>query len=134
MRNSSQRDAILEELIGRKDHPTAETIYRDLKSAWPKLSLGTVYRNLAQLCEAGMAQRVQTGGAVHFDGDTSRHYHFICEECDAVLDIPNPISGLRELQFKGKITRCEIYLVGICPDCLNSPVDDDARVHIKESI
>ena len=35
----------------RKDHPTADMVYMNIKEEFPKISLGTVYRNLALLSE-----------------------------------------------------------------------------------
>ena len=43
-KRSRQREAILSELCGRTDHPTAEELYLSLKEEMPNLSLGTVYR------------------------------------------------------------------------------------------
>ena len=40
IKHSRQRDAILNLLRQRYDHPTAEQIYTDLKTDFPKLSLG----------------------------------------------------------------------------------------------
>ena len=61
-RYSRQREAVLENLRARYDHPTADMIYTDLKKSFPNLSLGTVYRNLAVLCEAGTILKIGTSG------------------------------------------------------------------------
>ena len=53
-RYSRQRELIYECLQGMKIHPTAEMIYQTLKPEYPKLSLGTVYRNLNQLADWGV--------------------------------------------------------------------------------
>jgi Fur family peroxide stress response transcriptional regulator len=128
MRKSNQREAIWKTLAERKDHPTAESLYLALKDAWPDLSLGTVYRNLAQLCEAGLAQKLCYGGAVRYDGDVSLHTHFVCERCGAVIDVDNPVAGLRGIPFAGEITRCEVSLFGMCPDCVNHPADNGSSI------
>ena len=44
---SKKRQAILEVIRGTDIHPTAEWVYQTLKSEYPDLSLGTVYRNIA---------------------------------------------------------------------------------------
>ena len=46
---SKQRQAIKDQLSNRGDHPTAETLYSELKTNMPNLSIATVYRNLKQL-------------------------------------------------------------------------------------
>ena len=87
-RYSKQRELIYENLKARCDHPTAEAIYSDLKKDNPGLSLGTVYRNLNFLADAKMIRKLDVGQTiVHFDGDISDHYHFICNECNQVFDI-----------------------------------------------
>lgn len=52
-KKSKQRDAIIKFLMTRKDHPTADMVYMNIKEEFPKISLGTVYRNLALLSERG---------------------------------------------------------------------------------
>ncbi len=46
MKYSRQREAVREFLMTRKDHPTAEVIYQNLRMTYPRISLGTVYRNI----------------------------------------------------------------------------------------
>ena len=59
-----------------------------LREEQPNLSLGTVYRNLSQLADAGEVQKIYCGdGAIHFDGDTHPHYHVICTQCGKVEDL-----------------------------------------------
>lgn len=81
MKYSRQRAAILSFLQSRRDHPTAETVYTSVKEAFPNISLGTVYRNLNQLAEAGMIAKHSFGvlNIDHFDFNTSPHYHFVCK-------------------------------------------------------
>ena len=75
MKFSRQRAAILSFLQSRKDHPSAELVYAYVKKDYPRISLGTVYRNLNQLAEAGVISKLQFD---HFDYDTSPHQHFVC--------------------------------------------------------
>ena len=78
LKRSRQREMIKSFLMGRKDHPTADVIYSNLKQQDPNLSLGTVYRNLTLLSDMGEILRLRVGDGVdHFDADTSEHYHFV---------------------------------------------------------
>lgn len=87
-KSSKQRDAIIQSVKNRRDHPTADEIYAQLRESYPNISLGTVYRNLAQLSEAGFITRISCiEGADRFDGDTSSHYHFQCTSCKKILDV-----------------------------------------------
>ena len=84
---SKQREAILNELQNRCDHPTATQVYEGVKKVIPNISLGTVYRNLASLVESGEILSVAVGdGKEHFDGDKSFHLHLHCKCCGAIID------------------------------------------------
>ena len=50
---SRQRESIKQFLMTRTDHPTADTVYLNIRQAFPNISLGTVYRNLNLLSEMG---------------------------------------------------------------------------------
>ena len=67
---SRQRESIKNFLMNRFDHPTAETIYANIRLEYPNISLGTVYRNLSLLSELGEIQKISTGvGPDRFDGN-----------------------------------------------------------------
>lgn len=78
LKRSKQRESIKKFLISRYDHPTAETVYMNIKEEFPNISLGTVYRNLSLLADIGEIQKLSTGiGPDRFDGNPKPHYHFI---------------------------------------------------------
>ena len=58
MRYSKQRELVMQTVERLCDHPTAEEIYDKAAQECPNLSLGTVYRNLNSLVEAGRVRRV----------------------------------------------------------------------------
>lgn len=90
VRRSKKRDAILELMRGTNCHPTADWVYHGIKEIYPDISLGTVYRNLNQLCEERLVWCVGVvDGHERFDADISPHAHFFCDECGAVLDLPD---------------------------------------------
>ncbi len=118
-----KRDAILTCLRGTTTHPSAEWIYMQLKDEIPKLSLGTVYRNLAYFKEAGEAISVGTvKGIERFDGNTSPHVHFICNSCGAVIDlpkvaVPEELRASAEYDCGGSVCSCQLTFNGICSKC-----------------
>lgn len=125
MKKSRQRDAIYDFLMTRKDHPTADFIYENVRKTFPNISLGTVYRNLNLLVELGQAQRFSTyDGYDHFDGNPAPHYHFVCNRCRCVLDLDTPADdGLEALAssfFGGKIEGHTVLFNGLCPACMPS--------------
>ena len=120
---SRQREAILSYLRSTTSHPTAENIYFKIREEFPKLSLGTVYRNLNLLAENGVILRLSCGdGVEHFDAVTQPHNHFICRACGSVLDLKvesmETIDKEAEQHFSGKIDGHEVYFYGTCSKCL----------------
>ena len=88
---SRQRESIKRYLASTREHPTADTVYTEVKKDFPNISLGTVYRNLNLLTELGEAIKISTpDGGDRFDGITEPHCHFFCKECGSVLDIDMP--------------------------------------------
>ena len=124
-RMTRQRMVILEELRKVKTHPTADELYAMVRTRMPRISLGTVYRNLTLLADLGEIARLRLGDGVdHFDADTSRHYHFICSECGSVLDLhtefPDSFDSLHGTSVDGnRIDGHAVYFQGICHCCLN---------------
>lgn len=125
IKHSRQRDAILTMLRSRYDHPTAEQLYTDLKPDFPKLSLGTVYRNLSLLADMGEVIKISsTGTSERYDGNVGAHYHFSCEECGCVDDVPIPVElKLEEAAHKAigaKVNKHSTVFYGICKNCLKN--------------
>ena len=120
-RHSRKRDAILDCIRNSRIHPSAEWIYAQLKPDHPDLSLGTVYRNLALFRESGEVVSVATvHGVDRLDACTQPHAHFICEKCNAVLDIDVPQDDLRaelEQRYGCRVQRSEMLFRGICSQC-----------------
>ena len=120
MRKSKQRDLIIDIIKGRKDHPTADMIYSSARENNPNISLGTVYRNLKLLVDEKIIITLETEDErLHYDGDTSRHSHFICNKCGKIIDLFKPAPIPEELKEMGSMVASEkcIYY-GTCPDCV----------------
>lgn len=120
---SKQREAILAYLRSTTEHPTAETIYTSLKQENPKLSLGTVYRNLNLLAASGEIQKLCCGdGTDHFDATVTPHYHFVCRGCNRVMDLSMPqiesLSREKMDDFVGEIHSHQVFFYGFCKECM----------------
>ena len=119
-----KRNAILACLRCSKAHPSAETIFAQLKPQIPDLSMGTVYRNLSLFKKQGLAMSVATvNGVERFDGNTEPHVHFICTDCDAVIDledmlVPESLAATAAQSCGGRVTGCQLSFTGICQNCL----------------
>ena len=124
LKHSRQREALLENLKNRTDHPTADMLYCSIREDYPHVSLGTVYRNLALLCEAGTIRRISCGdGVERYDYTTADHYHFVCRDCGRVLDLPPAENGSPEQfihsGFAGRVDSHSLIFYGSCGECLH---------------
>ncbi len=121
-RKSRQRDTIQEMLMNRKDHPTADTLFFELKKEFPDLSLGNVYRNLNILVEQGVIQRLDLGSTFNrFDGNAAPHSHFICTICNSVSDVDLKfdldVSIVSNESLAGHISGYKLDFFGVCEKC-----------------
>jgi len=122
MNYSRQRDIILETLKENVVHPTAEYLYGVLKEKNSGISLATLYRNLNQLADKGIIKKIEgLETSSHFDHNTYEHYHFICDKCKRVFDIPVEIAP--DIAEKTQhatgfdVKGYDIVIHGICNEC-----------------
>ena len=119
-----KREALYDYLKGTVAHPSAETIYTDLKQQIPDLAIGTVYRNLTLFKQQGLITSVATvGGVERFDANTDPHVHFICQHCNAVSDlmemqVPDDLRHTAATLTGGRVESCQLSFSGICRDCV----------------
>lgn len=121
-RNTKQRGVILEELRKLRSHPTAAELYQITRRRLPKISLGTVYRNLELLVRSGVIQKLQISASeARFDGNSDRHSHVRCVRCGRVDDAHEVHVDLVEQTIKGvngyTILGHNLELFGLCSSC-----------------
>lgn len=119
---SRQRECIISYLHSTTAHPTAETVFKNVREKNPSISLSTVYRNLKQLESLGTIQRISCGdGNEHFDGTVAPHYHLYCRSCGSVSDIDMPVlTSLNQLASDysdGTIEGHSTIFHGLCAAC-----------------
>ncbi|QEN06179.1 transcriptional repressor [Thiospirochaeta perfilievii] len=93
VRMTNQRKVILDELMKHVDHPTADEIYVEIRKVLPKVSLGTVYRNLDQMSQQGKILKLEGAGQKRFDPVATPHPHFRCVQCGCVEDIHERVTS-----------------------------------------
>ena len=120
-RNTKQRQLILETVLARKDHPSADEIYLEVRQKDQNISRGTVYRNLKVLADNRQIHHVHVPGTDRFDWRREKHYHMICTTCGSVADAPvEYMAGLNnEVSEK---TGCDVkehllIFKGLCSVC-----------------
>ena len=121
-RNTKQRRVILEELRMTKSHPTAAELYQIVRKRLPKISLGTVYRNLELLAKNKSIQKLEMGGSeARFDGETISHHHARCIDCgtiDDLFDIPEQVVTSQYMKVSNyDIHGYRIEFYGLCHKC-----------------
>lgn len=132
-RNTRQRQVILEELRKLTSHPTAVGIYEIVRRRLPKISLGTVYRNLELLARTGLVRKLEMGNAEsRFDGNVAPHDHVRCVRCGRVDDVSGPpldlLGGPANDLHGYQILGHRLEYLGICSQCRNGP---DDHTHIS---
>ena len=122
MRMTRQRKVILDVLRQMDHHPSADEIYELVRKQLPRISLGTVYRNLEVLSELGEVRKIEHSGSLkRFDGHPHNHYHIRCMRCDRVEDAPiglledleNKLTGETSYQVMGH----RLEFIGLCERC-----------------
>ncbi|MDH3356133.1 MAG: transcriptional repressor [Desulfobacteraceae bacterium] len=121
-RMTRQRKVILEELLKQNSHPSADEIYHMVRRRMPRISLGTVYRNLEVLANMGKIQKLELSGALkRYDWDTNKHYHIRCVRCDRVDDAPiAPLNQLENDLYGATVFEIighNLEFTGLCPEC-----------------
>ena len=132
LRMTRQRKVILEELTKVDTHPSADEIYEIVRHRLPRISLGTVYRNLDILCELGEIQKLELSGALkRFDWDTNKHYHIRCVRCNRVDDAPiAPLNRLENRLYGTTVFEIighNLEFTGLCPECSKKETADDDK-------
>jgi len=122
-RMTRQRAVILEEVRRDLDqHMTADEIYEKVRKRLPRISLGTVYRNLEVLVELNEIQKLELSGSIgRFDGNPKGHYHIRCMRCGRVDNAPvAPMQKLEDKLYGSTVYTIighRLEFTGLCPDC-----------------
>ena len=122
-RYSKQRATVLQTVRETDSHPTAEWVFAQVRDKLPKISLGTVYRNLNLLADQGDLLRIYDNRHVRYDGNVERHDHFRCDSCGTIYDLEIQLDGVAEAlaqQTDLRITGYSLDMSGICPNCQNT--------------
>ena len=125
VRFTKQRQAVLEVVRGSTEHPDAAHVFDAVKRIVPSISLGTVYRSLEALVQAGQLIQVQQPGqATRYDARLEDHAHFMCEACgevfDVLIELPD-LTGLVSAKLEGfMVKEARVEFHGTCRRCKHS--------------
>ncbi len=117
-----QREAVLQVIREREDHPTANDIFAAARRRLPGISYATVYNSLRFLREAGLVHEIKFGdSASRYDRETDRHDHALCSQCGKLVDfdLPQAAELMKAAARRSKFKPESVHLTlkGVCPDC-----------------
>ncbi len=111
---------IIYDIVRRSDeHLTAEQIYIYAKKQVPSIAIGTVYRNLKLMSDAGEIRRVEIPDSPdRYDKNLAKHDHLICEKCGRISDITlEDFTRAIEEQTGVRILFYHLSVHCICDEC-----------------
>ena len=91
LRLTGPRRLVLDVVRSTEAHPTAEAIHQMVRRRLPRVSLGTVYRNLRLFVAEGLVKELP-GPHARFDGNLREHHHFTCLACGRIADVDGPLT------------------------------------------
>ena len=121
-RATPQRIAICRIALNSRNHPSAQTVYREVKKIHPTVSLATVYKTLEVLRDLNLVQELNfPKGQARFDSYMVPHINLICLRCGDIVDlddvtaeeISKKVSDVAKFKPKGQ--RIDVY--GVCHKC-----------------
>lgn len=116
---SVQRISVLGYLIEHRDHPSVDTIYKNLRDQIPTLSKTTVYNTLNQFVGQGIINALSIkDGEVKYDYVDHAHAHFICMVCGRIYDVELDTEIYNTTSVDNHmVTDAQINFKGICKNC-----------------
>lgn len=120
MRFSMQRQIVLQALQSREDYPNVQELYKDVAKQIPKISIGTIYRDLDTLVQNGQVRRIPISGfAARYTTDVLRKEHVVCPVCGRVSAIPEMATTIKAVlseKLDGNVDY-ELMIYTRCKDC-----------------
>lgn len=118
---------ILETINASTDHPTAEQVYLRLQEQGMKVSMATVYNNLASLYANGLIRKVAVAGFPDRYDNITRHDHLVCKECGKLADVVlEDFTQAIQHDAGVQILSYDLNITYVCPECLEARAHSDA--------
>lgn len=115
----NKRVKIMNYLISKRNHPTAEMIYHDLVNEIAGLSKTTIYNTLNLFVQEGIVRPLNIdSNELRYDYDISQHGHFKCKACGEVYDFSMNKELLQDLRLKNFVLDdYQFSIKGVCSIC-----------------
>ena len=122
LKQTRQRDAILEVFLSRSDHVTGEEIYNAVRVLYPSIGYTTVYRTMKLLCDAGLAlERHFDDGITRYEIEHEHHDHLVCTKCGKIIEFECQMIEATQTKIAARydfrVLRHRHELYGHCASC-----------------
>ena len=117
-----QRMAIYKKLIRMRNHPSADTMFREIREEFPSISFDTVNRTLITFSEIGLIDIIEgLANQRRYDPNTHDHHHFHCVQCGVIIDFYDDVlNGLEipdDIQKRFTVQSTRVVIKGLCGRC-----------------
>ncbi len=122
LKQTKQREAILEVFLGVRGHIASEDLYQRVRELHPQIGYTTVYRTMKILCDAGLAiERHFDDGITRYEIEHEHHDHLVCLRCGKIVEFEcRMIEQAQEdigKRYGFRLLRHRHELYGHCPEC-----------------
>jgi Fe2+ or Zn2+ uptake regulation protein len=122
LRSTRPRILVLRFLRERGGHHSADEIQAALDAVDTHLLRGSVYYVLNKLVDRRLIMQADVGpGRALYESFGMWHHHFVCRECDAVIDAPCVVGSkpCLDADLEGaEIDEAQVIYRGRCPQCV----------------
>ncbi len=124
LKNTKQRNYILQILLREKKHLSANELYQLVRKKYPSIGYATIYRTLKLLYKSGLCRQLKLeDGKTKYEHSYAQehHDHLICLNCGKIIEVfDNQIELLqlrlaKKYEFDVKNHKMELY--GFCNKC-----------------
>lgn len=117
-----QRRLVLQAVLHRRDHPSADQVFEAVGDDGPGISRATVHRTLDFLVSLGVITKAcHPGRVARYDATNESHHHLVCMHCDRMIDFHNEQLGelkIPDTSAAGfEVQDYRVQLRGICREC-----------------
>ncbi len=122
LKNTKQRESILEVFLQVQGHITSDDLYQKVRELHPNIGYTTVYRTMKLLCDAGLAsERHFDDGITRYEIEQEHHDHLVCLRCGKIIEFEcQMIESAQDdivKRYGFRLLRHRHELYGHCPDC-----------------
>jgi Fur family ferric uptake transcriptional regulator len=133
LKQTRQRDAILDAFLASEGHMTSEELYERVRQEHPEVGAATIYRTLKLFCDAGIARaHAFRDGVTLYERAGEHHDHLICTQCGEIIEFESDVIAREQERIAERygfaLARRRHILYGICtrPSCPRRPVVSDS--------